>query len=81
MGILGKCGHCGKSIGESKKTCGATIAVCRICKLPLHPNCLGEHRLMHNNQNYYAKKLSKKEDVSIFSKISRSVRNLIFSKK
>jgi hypothetical protein len=55
MPVLGKCGHCGKSLDSGKKTCGATFAVCNKCKLPLHPHCKGEHRLVHNRQDYWAK--------------------------
>ena len=50
MRSLGVCGQCGKPIAQGKKTCGATLAMCTLCKLPIHPHCLGEHRLMHRNQ-------------------------------
>jgi hypothetical protein len=81
MRILGNCSQCGKSIQETKKTCGATYIVCKQCKTLIHPHCIGEHRLMHNNQNYYVKKLNIKEDISLFSRISNGVRNFISLKK
>ncbi len=55
MPLMGKCGHCGKSLDSGKKTCGATWAICNKCKMPLHPHCKGEHRLVHNRQDYWAK--------------------------
>ncbi len=75
MQILGNCGHCSKPIGESKKTCGASYAVCRRCKVLLHPHCLGEHRLMHNNQDYYLKHTTKQDNLSLISKIISLIRN------
>ena len=57
MCSLGICGHCGKPIAEGKKTCGATMGVCTICKLPIHPHCFGEHRLMHRNQERLAQSM------------------------
>ncbi|MHA2358171.1 MAG: hypothetical protein ACXABK_05335, partial [Candidatus Heimdallarchaeaceae archaeon] len=74
-----KCGHCGKSIGESKKTCGATMAFCKICKLPLHPHCLGEHRFMHRNQDLMVKNLNEDYSDTVLTKISKFFRNLFTS--
>ena len=81
MRILGNCGQCGKSIQETKKTCGATYSVCRRCKMLIHPHCWGEHRLMHNNQDYYVKHISKKGDTSFISRIFNSVKNLFTTSK
>ncbi len=61
MPLMGKCGHCGKSLDSGKKTCGATWAICNKCKMPLHPHCKGEHRLVHNRQDYWAKEAVKGE--------------------
>ena len=82
MRILGNCGQCGRSIQATNKTCGATYATCRRCKMLIHPHCLGEHRLMHNNQDYYVKHISKEGNTSFISKFLNSVRNLLsFSKE
>ena len=77
MRILGNCGQCGKSIQETNKTCGATYAVCRQCKMLIHPHCLGEHRLMHRNQANYVKYVIKKNDTSFISKIFNNVKSLL----
>lgn len=58
MPILGRCGQCGKSLDAGKKTCGASFAICKKCKMPLHPHCMGEHRLMHNRLDIMAKEAS-----------------------
>ena len=81
MRILGNCGHCGKSIQEAKKTCGATYITCKKCKTLIHPHCIGEHRLMHNNQEHFVKNLKEEENHNLFSKIYNSVRNLVSSSK
>ena len=68
MRSLGVCGQCGKPIAQGKKTCGATMAVCTICKLPIHPHCLGEHRLMHRNQERLAQNM-KETNNNLISRI------------
>lgn len=80
MRILGKCGQCGKSIQETKKTCGATYVVCGKCKTLIHPHCIGEHKLMHNNQEYFVKHMGKEEG-SFLARILRSFKNLISPSK
>lgn len=81
MRILGNCGHCGKSIQETRKTCGATYLTCRKCKTLIHPHCIGEHKLMHRNQELYAKQLNKGEETSILSKISKNFKKLFSPSK
>jgi hypothetical protein len=81
MRILGNCGHCGKSIQETKKTCGATYVTCKKCKTLIHPHCIGEHRLMHRNQELYIKQLSRGEETSFLSRIVRNFKNLISTSK
>jgi hypothetical protein len=81
MRILGNCGQCGKSIQQTNKTCGATYAVCGKCKMLIHPHCLGEHKLMHNNQEYYAKHIGKEGYSSFISKFLNNVKNLFSSSK
>jgi hypothetical protein len=76
MSSLGFCAQCGKSIAQGKKTCGATMAVCTRCKLPIHPHCLGEHRLMHRNQERVTQSL-KVSDNPIISKIISFIRTRI----
>ncbi len=80
MRILGVCGQCGKPIAQGKKTCGATMAVCARCKLPIHPHCLGEHRLMHKNQERIAHSL-RVSDNAFLSKILSFIRTKILSIK
>jgi hypothetical protein len=81
MRILGNCGHCGKSIQETKKTCGATYVTCGKCKTLIHPHCIGEHKLMHRNQELYVKQLSRGEETSFLSKVARIFRNLLSPSK
>ncbi len=76
MRSLGVCGQCGKPIAQGKKTCGATMAVCSRCKLPIHPHCLGEHRLMHRNQERVAQSF-RVSDNAFISKIISFVRTKI----
>lgn len=68
MPLFGKCGQCGQSLDQGKKTCGASFAVCNKCKMLLHPHCMGEHRLMHNHQENIAKYTTNDEFDSVFSK-------------
>ena len=77
MRILGNCGHCGKSIQETKKTCGATYVTCGKCKTLIHPHCIGEHKLMHRNQELYVKQLNKEEETPILLRIARYFKSLI----
>ena len=81
MRILGNCGHCGKSIQETRKTCGATYATCGKCKTLIHPHCIGEHKLMHRNQELYVKQLNKGEETSFLSKISKNFKKLFSPSK
>ena len=71
MGSLGRCVHCGKSIEEGKKTCGATFAVCNRCKAPLHPHCIGEHKLLHSNQDHFIKDATHVEKKRRFPRLFR----------
>jgi len=68
MPVFGKCGQCGKSLDQGKKTCGASFAVCNKCKMLIHPHCMGEHRLMHNRQDNIAKNATNNDFDSVFSK-------------
>ncbi len=77
MPIVGKCGHCGKSLDQGRKTCGATFSVCNKCKMPLHPHCMGEHRLVHNRQEYWAKEAVKgEEQETLLTKILAPIKKL-----
>ncbi len=66
--MFGKCAQCGRSLDEGKKTCGASFAICKKCKMLIHPHCMGEHRLMHNRQDMIAKYATKNEYDSVFSR-------------
>ena len=74
MAIFGKCGQCGKPIGQAKKTCGASFAVCNKCKVMLHPHCLGEHRLLHRNRDNMIKDAVNDNTNSLISKVFSSIR-------
>ena len=74
MAIMGRCGQCGKPIGESKKTCGASYAICNKCKTLLHPHCIGEHRLMHNNRDNIIKDAANDDTNSLLTRVFDSIR-------
>ena len=76
MRSLGICAHCGKPIAQGKKTCGATMGVCTICKLPIHPHCLGEHRLMHRNHERLTQSI-KETNNNLISRILFFIRTRI----
>ena len=40
MLAFAKCGQCGKSLDEGKKTCGASFVMCNKCKMLIHPHCM-----------------------------------------
>ena len=81
MSIFGKCGHCGKPIGQGKKTCGASFAVCKICKVMLHPHCIGEHRFYHSNRDTIIKNAVSDDTNSLLSKVFSSIREKFVKEK
>lgn len=81
MAVFGKCGQCGKSLDQGKKTCGASFAVCNKCKMLIHPHCMGEHRLMHNRQDNIAKYVTKDDFDSVFSKSFASIKEKLGKSK
>ena len=74
MSIFGRCGQCGKPIGQAKKTCGASFAMCKKCKVMLHPHCIGEHRFFHSNRDYMLKEVVNDDTNSLISKVFSSIR-------
>jgi hypothetical protein len=77
MPVFEKCGHCGKSLDEGKKTCGASFAICNKCKMLIHPHCMGEHKLLHNHQDNIAKYATKTKPVSILSRIFNFIKGIV----
>ena len=75
MSFFGRCGQCGRPIEESKKTCGANMAVCNKCKMIIHIHCIGEHMLRHKNE-IRALKSSVNPDQGLFSRFLAYIKRI-----